>query len=154
MPRRRPFRYDMLLRVRQRQEEVQAVLLASTRGEIRSAEHERADIVREQIAMLDEAGKAAEREFDASDVRRYYQYERHLARLAVEKDADLARLAAVEEDRRAELEEAMKRRRIVERLKERRQREFFAELNKEEQAASDEVATNQAAMTVTDRRKS
>ncbi len=154
MPRRRPFRYDTLLRVRQRQEEIKATSLGSTRRAIRTAEHQRVEIVREQMTMLEEAGKAAEREFDASDVRRYYQYERHLARLAVEKDADLAQLRKVEQDRRAELEEAMKQRRVVERLKERRQRAFLAELNKEEQAFNDEVATNQAAMARIDRRRS
>ena len=57
--------------------------------------------------------------FQAEEVGRYFQYERHLARLAVETDARLLELRALEEKRRAELEEALKSRRMVEKLQER-----------------------------------
>ncbi|HIJ74522.1 MAG TPA: flagellar export protein FliJ [Candidatus Hydrogenedentes bacterium] len=146
MPRRRPFRYGMLLRVRERQEERKAAELAGTRRTIRVAQHQKAEIVRQQRESLERAGRSAAKRFDASDVRRYYLYERHLARLADDKDAMIAHLQREAERQRVELEEAMKRKRVVERLKERQQRAFFAELNKEEQAFSDEMAVNHAAV--------
>jgi len=89
---------------------------------------------------------ATRQEFDARDIRQYYVYERYLARLAVEKDANLAQLRSVEETRRNELEDAMKERRIVERLKERLTDAFLEEVTKEEQKTTDETATNHAAL--------
>jgi len=147
MPRNKAFRYGALLRVRRRQEEIKALALAHVRGEIRRAEDQRAFVLGEQRRILEEAGRAAQKEFDAADVHRYYQYERHLARLAVEKDADLAQLRRTEETRRAELEDAMKRKRIVERLEERYAEALAFEFRREEQKFTDEVASNQAART-------
>lgn len=146
MPRRKRFRYNMVLRVRKRQEELKAGALAQTRRAIRSTEQEREEIVHQQIRTLHEAGKAATHRFAGDDVHRYYLYERFLARLAVDKDATLAQLRSEEAQRRVELEEAMKRKRIIERLKERQHHALLAEVNKEEQVFTDEVATNHAAI--------
>ncbi len=120
--------------------------LARVRAELRTNIVQRDEIARNQKRMLEEAAGATQQEFDASSIHRYYQYERHLARLAVEKDAAIAELRETEEERRADLEEAMKKKRIVERLKERHRDALFADLNKEEQAVLDETAINQAAV--------
>ncbi len=146
MPRRRPFQYDALLRVRQRQEDVCAQEMAAAQRDVRDAEHQRDAIAREKIHVLENAGTQVMNLFAADDVRRYYQYERHLAFLATKTDARLHQLRQSAEERRAELENAMKRRRTIERLKERRQHDFLAELEKDEQAAIDEAASNYAAM--------
>jgi flagellar export protein FliJ len=135
-----------LLRVRERREDLRAQALAETRREIHVNERQRDEIIDRQRRTLEEAGAAAQHEFDARDVRQYYVYERHLARLAVEKDANLAQLRSTEETRRIELEDAMKERRIVERLKERLNDAFTAEVVKEEQKTTDETATNHAAI--------
>ena len=92
MPRVRPFRYQTLLRVRKRQEDLKAQSLADVRRRIRAAREQRADIVRLQVDMLTEASQRASRRFDAATVHQYYQYERHLARMAVETDAQLEQL--------------------------------------------------------------
>ena len=146
MPRRRRFRYDTVLRVRKRQEELKAAALGETCRAISAAEQAREEIIQQQIRTLHDAGKAASHRFAAADVHRYYLYERFLARRAVDKDATLAQLRDEEAQRRFELEEAMKRKRIIERLKERQHRALLAEVNKEEQAVTDEAATNHAAI--------
>ena len=76
----------------------------------------------------------------------YYRYERHLARLAVEKDAHIAELKTAETKRRAELEDAFKSRRMVEKLSEKEIAAYRAVVGKNEQAVLDETATNHAAM--------
>ena len=145
MPRLRAFQYGTLLRVRERQEDLKARALADVRRAIRAAEQQSVEISERQAAMFQRAAHLAEQAFDASDVRRYFQFERHLARLAVEKDSEIVALRAVEEERRAELEEAMKQRRIIERLKERKDEAYAREVNKQEQKISDESATSHAA---------
>jgi len=146
MARRRPFRYHTLLRVRERQEDIKAMALAEVRRSIRAAENNRAAIIRDQRRTLEGAGAASKGRFEAAAVHAYYLYERHLAYLAVQQDARIVELRGVEAERRAELEEAMQRKRVVERLRDRQNEAFQAEVVKESQQFIDEVATNQAAM--------
>jgi len=145
MPRRKPFRYGTLLRVRRRQEDLRAQALATARREHHGAERRRDELGREQERVLACAGTRSSGRFRASDVRRYFQYERHLARLATETDALVHELRDRVAQRRGELEEAMKRRRILERLEARQQGAFASALAKEEQAMIEESATNHAA---------
>jgi flagellar FliJ protein len=144
--RKHSLRYETLLRVRQRQEELKAMALGEVRREIQVTEKQREEILNQQRRMLEEAKERAQGDFRADDIRGYYQYERHLARLAVRKDARLVELRALEEERRRDLEEALKARRMVEKLSEREWAAFRAAVGKKEQAALDESATNHAAM--------
>lgn len=139
-------RYDTILRVRQRQEELRAAALAEVRREIRVLEEQRDEIVRQQRAMIEQAQAAMRQECRASDVQGYYGYERFLARLAVEKDARLAELRRIEAQRRDELEAAYKSRRIMEKLSEKERDAFLAAAGKKEQAVLDETAVNHAAL--------
>lgn len=120
--------------------------LAEARRQVRRAQDQRGAIIEEQRRALDHAGDLSQHAFDASDVRRYYQYERHLARLAVAKDAEIRQLEKTAEHKRMELEEATKRKRIMEKLKERHSAAFQACLQKNEQRSLDEAATNYAAL--------
>lgn len=146
MPERKPFQYKTLLRIRKRQEDLRAQALAEARRNVNAAIRRRDEIALEQTRALEQAGTRTASRFNASDVRRYFQYERHLAQLGDETEALIAKLTAVEEERREELDAAMKKRRILERLKERQERAYATELNKEAQAMTDEVATNYAAI--------
>jgi flagellar export protein FliJ len=145
----RAFRYETLLRIRKRQEDLRAAALAVARRNVHNAEEQRARLSEEQRVTLERAKDLARDEFDASDVRRYYQYERHLAQLAVAKDAEIRSLTVVAESRRAELEDATKRKRIVEKLKEHQNAAYEKHVLKQEQRLTDEVATNYAAMGAT-----
>ncbi|MGI6458608.1 MAG: flagellar export protein FliJ [Candidatus Hydrogenedentales bacterium] len=142
----KPFRYDTLLRVRQRQEELKSMALAEMRRAVDFAEQQRAEILEQQFAALNAAGELTQREFNASEVRRYFSYERHLARLAVEKDAEIRHLRSQEHGRRKELETAMKRRKMLERLKERLDEAYDYVMNREERKRLDETAVNRAAL--------
>lgn len=142
----KPFRYDTLLRVRQRQEKLKSMALAEMRRAVDFAEQQRAEILEQQFAALNAAGELTQREFNASEVRRYFSYERHLARLAVEKDAEIRHLRSQEHGRRKELETAMKRRKMLERLKERLDEAYDYVMNREERKRLDETAVNRAAL--------
>ncbi|HOE65258.1 MAG TPA: flagellar FliJ family protein [Candidatus Hydrogenedentes bacterium] len=141
----KPHRFDTLVRVRSLQENQQAQALASVRRHIATVERQRKAIQQEQQRVLREAGDRSRRVFDAMDVRRYYEYERYLARLAVEKDASLQELRRVEEDRRLELDKAIKRRRMVERMQERDAMAWAQQRQRDEQKRTDEAAVGQAA---------
>lgn len=139
------FRYDMLLRVRTLQQDIKAQVLGETRRAVQATEQERDDILAMRQQTLEDAAQKAARHIDVRDVYRYYAYERHLARLAVEKDAQLAMLRKQEEAHRLELEEAMKRKKVVERLKDRHDERAQSEQKKSEQRFSDEVANSREA---------
>jgi hypothetical protein len=128
------------------QEELKALAVAAVCRQIRAAEQERAEIIEEQLRMFEEAGRVARGDFDACQVDGYYEYERYLARQAVDRDATLAQLRQTETARRSELEDAMKGKRIVEKLSERHAKAVYAGILKQEQAATDEAAVNSAAM--------
>ncbi len=142
---KRPVHYDVLLRIRQLQQDLQGQALASARRAVSTARQQRESLVEQRIFLISEAGTKAQHHFDPVDIRAYYQYERHLARLVDAKDAEISSLEAQAEQQRAELEQAMKRRRVVERLRERKLQAFLDEVQREEQKASDEAATNSAA---------
>ena len=142
---RRPVQYDTLLRIRQLQEDLEAQSLAASRREVRRAQQQRAELMEQRHDVLDTAGRRARENPVAGELRAYYQHERRLARLTDEKDAEVAQLGKVAEDKRGELEQAMKQRRIVERLREHRIEAYEAEVRREEQKATDETATTAAA---------
>jgi len=141
-----PKSYDTLLRVRQRQEDLRAQTLAEVRRRERTAQAEREALAREQQRMLEDAGSVLTQHFDAADVRRYYQHERHLARMGDEKDIQIREIQVQAEERRAELEAASKRRRMVERLQERKREAYRVHLNKLDQQQTDETATTYASL--------
>lgn len=148
MARRRRINFDVLLRVRERQEQLRAQALATTRREIRSHEQTRESLQQEQVRMFDEAGRESQTSFSARRIHGYFLYERHLAREAVEQDATIRKLRVEEEERRVELEEAMKRKRIVERLHERDREEQLDALRTLEQKIADDIASGRATIRV------
>lgn len=152
MLRRNLRQHATLLRVRKRQEDLKAQAMAVARREVALAKGARLALRDERQRMFGLAGSTARETFDADEVRRYYQHERHLAQRTDSKDAEIVELEAKAEERRAELEEAMKGRRVIEKLGERRQAALVKETRKEEQRFNDEVATNRSAMRRSGRR--
>lgn len=136
--------YDALHRVRQREEDMHAQKLAEARRDVGAAERQRELLQAETRATLEAAATHAMDHFDARDLLRHYQYERHLARLSDEKDAEIRQLEGLQEERRAALENAMKARRVVEKLRERKLLARRKHLRVQEQRMLDEVATNYA----------
>ena len=146
MPPKRPTQFDTLLRIRQRQEDLYAAALATARRDVQRAEQQRDAITQAQQLMLEKAVQRAQALFDPREIRTYYQYERHLQRLVDMRDAEIRKLKKVAEERRQELEEAMKRRRIIEKLIERKMHTYHEEIRKEEQHQADEVSSNYASL--------
>ena len=142
---KRPKHYDVLLRIRQLQQDLQGQALATAHRAVNTAQEQREQLVEQRTQLISEAGAKAQHHFDPLYIRSYYQYERHLARLVDEKDAEISALQAQAERQRAELEAAMKRRRIIERLRERKLQTYSDDVRREEQKISDEAATNSAA---------
>lgn len=143
---KRPVQFDTLLRIRQVQQTLRAHDLATARREIAAAERQRADLVQERLSLFDEAGRRARDRFDAREIRAYYQYERYLSRRIDDQDSELRRLEGIAAERRIALEEAMKRRRMVDKLRERKMDVYMHEVRKDEQKLSDEKATGSAAV--------
>lgn len=137
-------RLDALLRVRTTQQDLAAAALAQARREAAAAERAREEMSAHQRRVLEEAGEEARSAFYALDVARYYAYERHLARETAQLAAEVDRRRDTVDQRLAELEDAAKRKRMIERLQARRLAAYQAEVVKAEQAMADEIAVNRA----------
>ena len=144
---RRQFQYETLLRVRARQQDLKAQALATAVRDVEHARAQRDRLSAEQRRAIERAGELARHEFDASDLRRYYQYERHLARLGVMKDAEIREKRNTVAARQKELAEARKQKRVIERLKERHTAAFLAYVRDQERKAIDEAAVVRAVLT-------
>ena len=142
--RSRQFRLASILRVRERQEDLRAQALAETQSGIRKAQHRRQELIDLQRRMLTSADELTRAAFDAADIRRYFQYERHLSRSVVDADARIAQLATVAQDRRAELEDATQKKKVIERLRERHRAAIAADDRYWEQRTNDEIAAGRA----------
>lgn len=145
MNRRRLKTLSTMVRVRRRQEDLKAQALAQAQRDVRNAMEQREGLEMYQRRMLDRAGELMlGDDVDASAVRQVYQYERHLARLSIERDADIRRLEQVAEGKRQELETALKNRRVVEQLETRAVERYRQFRNDLEQKHNDEIATVRA----------
>ncbi len=154
MAARRPQHYATLLRIRKRQEDLKAQALAAARRGVGNAETQRAELEAQQRRALDDAASAASAAgaagpvVDGPRVVQFLHYERHLGRLAVAKDAEIIGLEKVAEERRTELEETMKQRRIAERLVEGAERAVLEKAQKAELVLNDESASVRAALSM------
>jgi len=133
-------RFKPLLRVRERQEEDRSRALADVRRAIAAARSERDDLEKQHRSMLHRAATTARDHFDASDVQRFFQYGRYLAKLVNDKDAEIAELRQHERSHLDELTRAIQERRKAERLDDRREVAFEQFLTKEENKQADETA--------------
>ena len=142
MPLRKPGHYATLLRVRKHEEERCSAILARTKKEIEDAENDLEDLQARQRHTLETAATIARERLDAEDIRRYYQFERHLANQAVAKDAHIRALRDRAAEEQTTLGEATKRRRMMEKLEERVTEIYWHEMRILEQKRLDEVASN------------
>lgn len=130
----------MLVRIRKRQEDIQAQTFARAHRMLNHLRDERQSIEEEHRRVLDDAASVIRDRFDPSEVRRYYQYERHLARLGDVKDAEIQSQRRSAETERRLLGETMKQRRMVEILDEQNRAAWDAVYRKREQQQIDEIA--------------
>lgn len=142
---RNPNRYAAVLRIREQAEDRQAQTVAQVRHRIQTARRERTSLELTRQSALEQAGTTLQQHFDAGDIRRYYQYERHLAGLRDRKDAEIRVLLQEESVEVKLLEKVSQARQIAEKLHERRRKAYRDFLLKEEQKALDETANKYAA---------
>lgn len=146
MVHRRLKQYALLLRVRKRREDLKAAALAAARRDVRNAEHDRDQIEAYQRKIIEQATDSTRGKLRAGRANEYIHYERHLARLAVKKDAEIATMEQTAEERLEELSEAAKQRRIVDKLNENLGRQHMREKAKIEQRAYDELGAVRSAL--------
>lgn len=135
------FRFASLLRVRKHEEEQQAIILSRTERTVHERKGQRNQIEAERQRTLFETGERTKAAFDASELRRYHQYERYLSKLGDQKDAEIRKLQEQAGKERERLLEALKKRRTLELLRERHLLAFAQQQRVAEQKVLDETAT-------------
>ncbi len=139
-----PKRFATLLRVRKHYEDGRARDLGMVRRVIAQAEDERAQMEAEQKQIFGAASERTHEVFDASDIQRYHQYARFLAKRIDDKLARVAELRQQERDRLKALRAAVQQRQIAERLDERAVEAYDTFVDTEQRKAIDETATVRA----------
>ena len=145
MTRKRIERYGLLRRVRKRQEETRANIFAIAERKLLAAEQELDAIQTEQKEMIHHAQNQAQTLQDVPKINQYLQYERHLGRVAVQKSEHIGILRLEADEKRRDLQEAVKQRRIIDRLIEKAEQRMNEGIKKLEQRGMDEIATIRAA---------
>lgn len=145
MTQRRIQRYGVLGRIRKRQEEVKANILAIAQRRTLAARDQLAAIEREQSDWIRRAHNEASSIADVQRLNSYMQYERHLGRLAIQKSSGILKLEEEVHTKRDDLHEALKQRRMIDRLIERAEDNLQDQMNRLEQRTLDETATIRAA---------
>lgn len=141
---RRPEQYETLARVRKLQADQKAQELAYARNKLKNLELQREELEAYQRRVLEEAGRQAAEPIPER-MRGFYRFERHLGRLADAKGAEIETYRREVEERREHFEEAVRKRRIVDRLIEKAEQRIRERFDRHEQRFHDEVASIQFA---------
>lgn len=145
MARDRTRTFATLRRLRKLQEEERARETAQAHQALARGLQLRAALEQARRSALEEASaRMAEPAIDASDMRAYYQYERHLARHIDRQDADNRKLDKNLAEQRRRLNEAAMRRKVVERLAELERERHAREAARQERIRVDEAAVTRA----------
>ena len=137
---RKQRQYATLLRVRKTQENLKSREYADALREVRDAQNMRSELEDYQRRVLEQAAEAEQGTVRAPEVRDLLHYERHLAGLAVAKDADVRALREAAERVHGDLMKAVQARRMIERLAATQRRRDGDELRRKVQLATDESA--------------
>lgn len=140
MKAKRPERYATLGRVRKHQETQRAQALAQIRRTVGELEEQCHELESYQERILSEAKRQAA-EPKARRMQAFYQFQRHLGALTEKKEAEIDGLRLEVEERRLAFEEAVKNRRIIERLIERAKKDSREDLARRTQRLHDEFAS-------------
>jgi len=133
-------RYEVLLRVRKRQEDLKAQALSVKRSEHAALRRQRRELDERRRAVLKEADIPRGARVDPVKLQTMYQFERHLGQRAAAKDAEIALHGVAVQAARAELDSALAQKRIMEKLIERAEKAERAEAVRREQRWHDESA--------------
>lgn len=133
------FRLERVLAIRAKEEERERMLFGAAMREKLRAEMA-LDEVRERIrAAIETAAARMKERVMIEDLRRSHDYRMALLRREAEAEAHLAASSGKLEERRAALIEARKRKRVLERLREKARERWRLEVDREEQDDLDEM---------------
>ena len=140
------FRYDALLLYRKRTLDRLAQELAGLQRELRAEDARRAELEQLERLCIQDFAEHREGELDVFCLRDYQAYMVRLRRIVEALTARIVALREFEDAKRDEVVEASKRKKIVERLKERDKANFEKLLTEKERKFLDEIGNVRAAV--------
>lgn len=133
-------RYDTLLRVRKRQEDLKAQAAGEARRAHLALRREQRHLEERRRALLTMADTPPGAAINPVRLEGVYQYDRHMARVIDTKNTEILEHGRKVSEAEAELESAMGRRRIMEKLIERAERAERWRFVRREQQEHDEFS--------------
>ncbi len=144
--RRFKFRYEALLLYRKRILDRLAQDLAELQREIRAEDSRRAELVQLERLCIQDFSENCHGDLDVFSLRDYQAYMVRLRGIVEKLTARIVELRDGEEAKRVEVVEASKRKKTVERLRERDKADFEKLLTEKERKFLDEVGNVRAAV--------
>ncbi len=139
MPR---FNLETALKVRERLEKLYQKALAEEL-QIEQRIQRQQDLVQEALAdNLDKTNQSKQTGFTVADLQMSQQFQSRLERILEVTDEHLRRQQQVVQLKRQELTRASQKKRVLEILKEKQEREHRAEMERRERMEADEIAQN------------
>ena len=132
--------------LRKRQENLKAQGYANALRHVRTAQLEREQLQEWQRTLILESEVNAGDQIDAAQQRARHNYERFLAGRIVEQDAVIHELQEVAEEKRLDMQESVKQRRMMETLAEQSRKSVDNETKRLERLDADETASIRAAL--------
>lgn len=140
MAKRYKFRLETLLRLRKQQEDQQKRVVASRLREVRTL-RERSQYLSTEIAHHQDQTRLSlsQARMDLDDLKLGRHWLIRLRRGVLAADAQITTQRSLLAQERADLTEARKQTKVLERLKERQRQAYLVELNRRERAELDEM---------------
>ncbi len=137
------FKFDTLLRYRERQKDIQEVCLAQAQLDVIRAESRLEQVRDERQKSIGNVTELQRNGADPAEIKEYYDYLNHLGRNEKDAASQLCEKITSHEKVRLELIEASKREKVVSKLKENQLQDFKQEITKSDAKALDEIAIAQ-----------
>ena len=132
------------MRVRKRQEDIQAQVHAAAEHDLRVAQQSRDHLESEQQSLLNKAVVSKGESINKARQLALHQYERYTAQRIVEQDAVIRERTKIYDEQHAALKDAMVLRKMMETLTKHSREALVDEWNRQERYGMDEVATQRA----------
>lgn len=132
--------------LRKRQENLKAQVFANAQRHVQTAESEKSQLEHWQQVLISESTVGAGDRIDAVHQRARQEYERFLAGRIVEQDVVIHELREIAEEKREEMQESVKQRRMMETLADHSRKSVDLEVKRLERLELDETASVRAAL--------
>lgn len=135
------FKLESVLKLRENIEQVKKRELGIATGNRQLLESKKENLVNKKISVQDETRQSASKDLDVQNLKELRLYATHIDGQIQGVNLDIVKANQVVKEKKLELAEAMKQRKMVEKLKEIKREQLYEEEKKQEINLLDEIVS-------------